>query len=97
MAVPATATVESALRENDRRDWQRHPVDVARLALRLTLLGLVLLITAVIPAALTNASADLVRLLDRMPSELRYAFTSLAQLAIVVIPLVIVIDRKSVV
>jgi len=83
--------VDSTLRENDRRDWQRHPVDVARLALRLVLLGLVLLITALIPTALTNASADLVRFLDRMPEALRYAFVGLAQLAIVVIPIVIVV------
>jgi undecaprenyl-diphosphatase len=92
--VPVSTTVEevtTTLRENDRRDWQRHPVDVARLALRLALLGFVLLITALIPAALTNASADLVRLLDRMPHELRYAFTSIAQLAIVVIPIVTVV------
>lgn len=93
-AVHVSTTVEevaSALGESDRRDWQRHPVDVARLALRLVLLGLVLLVTAVIPGALTNASADLVRLLDRMPEALRYAFTSLTQLAIVVIPIVIVV------
>jgi uncharacterized membrane protein YbhN (UPF0104 family)/tRNA A-37 threonylcarbamoyl transferase component Bud32 len=93
-AVPVSTTVEEvgiALREGDRRDWQRHPVDVARLALRLTLLGLILLITALIPAALTNTSGDLVRLLDRMPEALRYAFTSLAQLAIVAIPIVIMV------
>lgn len=94
-AVPVTAVVEpeapDALREHDRRDWQRHPVDVARLALRLTLLGLVLLVTAVIPDALTTVSTDLVTLLDRMPDALRYAFTGVAQLAIAVIPIVIVV------
>lgn len=92
-AVPVT-TVEEApttLRERDRRDWQRHPVDVARLALRLTLLGFVLLVTALIPAALTNASADFVEFLDRMPSTLRYAFIGLAQISIIVIPVVIVV------
>ena len=83
--------VSTALRENDRRDWQRHPVDVARLALRVALLGFVLLVTALIPAALTNASADLVRFLDRMPQELRYAFTGITQLAILVIPIMIVV------
>ncbi len=93
-AVRVSTTVEEvapALAERDRRDWQRHPVDVARLALRIVLLGFVLLVTAVIPAALTNASADLVRFLDRMPEALRYAFTSMAQLAIVVIPIVVVV------
>jgi uncharacterized membrane protein YbhN (UPF0104 family)/tRNA A-37 threonylcarbamoyl transferase component Bud32 len=93
-AVPVSIAAKEAaitLREDDRRDWQRHPVDVARLALRVTLLGLVLGVTALIPQALTNTSADFVRFLDRMPSELRYAFTSVAQLAILVIPIVIVV------
>jgi glycosyltransferase 2 family protein len=92
-AVTTTVLAEApdALREHDRRDWQRHPVDVARLLTRLALLGFVLLLTAVIPSALTNTSADLVRLLNRMPDALRYGLIGIAQLASLVIPVVIVV------
>ncbi|HSP30006.1 MAG TPA: lysylphosphatidylglycerol synthase domain-containing protein, partial [Ilumatobacteraceae bacterium] len=83
--------VGTALRENDRRDWQRHPVDVARLVLRLSLLGLILVLTAAFPSALTNVSADLIQLFVRMPRVVRYALVGLAQLAIVSIPVVIVV------
>jgi glycosyltransferase 2 family protein len=83
-------TVETALREHDRRDWQRHPVDVARLVLRLSLLAFILTITAAFPSALTNVSADLVRLFARMPGAVRYSLVGLAQLAILLIPVVIV-------
>jgi len=82
--------VETTLSENDRRDWQRHPVDVARLVLRLSLLGFVLLLTAAFPSALTNLSSDLVRIFVRMPSSVRYALVGMAQLTIVLIPIVIV-------
>jgi glycosyltransferase 2 family protein len=91
VAVGETALRETALREHDRRDWQRHPVDVARLVLRLSLLGLILLLTAVLPSALTNISADLVQLFARMPEPVRYSLVGVAQLAILVIPLVIVV------
>lgn len=86
-------TVEAAtsLRTHDRRDWQRHPVDVARLGLRLSLLAAVLGLTAALPAALTNVSADIIRLFGRMPSPLRYALVGLAQLAILMIPVVIIV------
>ncbi len=84
-------TASAPLREHDRRDWVRHPVDVARLAARLALLALVLLLTAVIPSALTNASADMVRFLDRMPEPLRYAFVGIAQLAILIVPVVVIV------
>lgn len=83
--------VGTTLRENDRRDWQRHPVDVARLVSRVSLLGLFLALTAALPSALKNVSADLVRLFARMPSVLRYSLVGVAQLAIVLIPLVIVV------
>ena len=62
MAVVNDDGVRSALREEDRRDWQRHPVDVVRLALRLAVLGVLLALTAAFPSALQNVSADLVRL-----------------------------------
>ena len=80
----------SALREDDRREWQRHPVDVARLALRVGFLGLLLALTAAFPSALQNVSADLVGLFVRMPAPARYLLVGLAQLAIVVIPAIIV-------
>lgn len=76
--------------EHDRRDWQRHPVDVARLVLRLSVLCLVLGITAAFPTALTNLSADLVRMFVRMPLGLRYLLVGIAQLAVVLIPVVVV-------
>jgi uncharacterized protein (TIRG00374 family) len=91
-AVGVNTTVDAvALGERDRRDWQRHPVDVARLVLRICLLGLVLLITAVFPDALTNLSADLVRMFVRMPGSVRYALVGVAQLLILTIPIVIVV------
>ncbi len=87
-----STTVDAvALRERDRRDWQRHPVDVARLVLLVCLLGVVLLITAVFPDALTNLSADLVRMFVRMPGSVRYALVGVAQIMIVTIPIVIVV------
>jgi len=85
-----TEAPSTALREGDRRDWQRHPVDSVRLVVRLCLLGLVLFLTAVLPGALTNASADIVQFFARMPEPLRYALVGVAQLAILVIPVVIV-------
>ncbi len=91
-AVPVGTTtegVETTLREHDRRDWQRHPVDVARLVWRLSLLALVLVLTAVFPSALTDLSADFVRMFARMPDAVRYALVGIAQLSIVLIPLVI--------
>lgn len=80
----------AALREGDRSEWQRHPVDVARLALRLVLLAAILAVTAALPSALQNVSADLVRLLARLPIPVRYALVGTAQLTILVLPIVIV-------
>lgn len=90
VGVNTTATVDTAaLSESDRRDWRRHPVDVARLVVRLAMLVVVLAITAALPTALTNVSIDLVRLFNRMPEPLRYALVGIAQLSIVAIPLVV--------
>jgi glycosyltransferase 2 family protein len=88
--VAVTTTVEAALREGDRREWQRHPVDVARLAMRLTLLAVVLAVTAVFPTALTNVSLDLIELFGRMPRPLRYVLVGVAQLAILLVPLIVI-------
>jgi len=86
-----TGTSErAALREQDRRDWQRHPVDVARLVVRLLMLATVLGLTAAFPAALTNVSSDLVELFARMPTPLRYALVGFAQLSVLVIPVIVV-------
>ena len=49
-----------------------------------------LFLTAVFPGALTNASADVVRFFARMPEPFRYALVGLAQLAILLVPIVIV-------
>jgi uncharacterized protein (TIRG00374 family) len=88
VTVTTTDAPTTALRESDRRDWQRHPVDAARLVIRLCLLGLILFLTAVLPGALTNASADVVRFFARMPEPLRYALVGLAQLTILAVPII---------
>ncbi len=88
--MTTTEAAPRALAERDRRDWRRHPVDVAHLVLWAALLVLVLVLTALVPSALTNASADLVRLLGRMPDWLRYALVVSAQLLIIAIPICIV-------
>ena len=79
--------VSAPLREGDRRVWRRHPGDVARLVWRSALLLVLLAITAVIPTALSNASADLVRLFQLIPDPIRYAFVGVVQIAVVTIPL----------
>jgi uncharacterized protein (TIRG00374 family) len=90
-AVAVTVTVDATLRESDRREWQRHPVDVARLAVRLALLALVLAVTAAFPTALTNISTDLIELVARIPSPLRYLLVGIAQLTILIVPVVTVV------
>lgn len=90
-AVAVTATVDAALREGDRREWQRHPVDVARLTVRLALLVFVLAVTAAFPTALTNVSTDLIELFARTPTALRYLLVGIAQLTILIIPVVTVV------
>ena len=90
--VTETSTPNAAvLREEDRRVWTRHPVDVARLIARLVVLMLLLGLTAAFPSALTNVSADLVRLFVRMPEPLRYALVGIAQLTILVVPVVLIV------
>ena len=66
-AVAVTATVDAPLREGDLGGWRRHPVDVARLSVRLVLLVVVLAVTAAFPTALTNVSTDLIELFARIP------------------------------
>lgn len=90
-AVAVTATVDATLREGDRREWERHPVDVARLSVRLALLAFVLAITAAFPTALTNVSTDLIELFARMPIALRYLLVGVAQLTILIVPVVTVV------
>jgi uncharacterized protein (TIRG00374 family) len=90
-AVAVTVTADAPLREGDRREWQRHPVDVARLAVRLALLAVVLAVTAAFPTALTNVSTDLVELFARIPRSLRYLLVGVAQLAILIVPVVTVV------
>jgi undecaprenyl-diphosphatase len=89
-AGAVTVTADASLSEGDRREWQRHPVDVARLTLRLALLAVVLALTAVYPTALTNISTDLIELFTRTPTALRYVLVGIAQLTILVVPVVVV-------
>jgi hypothetical protein len=90
VAVVKDGAAASALGEADRRDWQRHSVDVARLVVRLAVLGMLLALTAAFPSALQNVSADLVRLFARMPAPARYLLVGFAQLTILFIPAIIV-------
>lgn len=91
VVVTDTASHDTVvLGEADRRDWERHPVDVARLVWRSLMLLVVLGLTAAFPSALTNVSADLVRLFVRMPEPLRYALVGAAQLTLLVLPIVLV-------
>lgn len=83
-----SATVDATLREGDRREWERHPVDVARLSVRLALLTFVLAVTAAFPTALTNVSTDLIELFARIPRALRYLLVGVAQLTILIVPVV---------
>lgn len=86
------------LREDDRRDWRRHPGDVARLVFRSTVLLAVLGLSALTPAALRAASADLVNLFTQLPATLTDAFVGIAQIAITLIPIAIVgwlLTRRS--
>ena len=92
MVVSAPAAIDVvALTEGDRRDWRRHPVDVARLVMRLAALLVVLLLTAAFPTALTDVSADLVRLFARLPDSIRYVLVGLAQLTILLVAVAIVV------
>jgi len=77
------------LREGDRRVWRRHPGDVARLVWRSALLLVLLAITAVIPAALRNASADLVSFFALIPQPIRFALIVVVQIVVVTLPLMI--------
>jgi uncharacterized protein (TIRG00374 family) len=90
-AVAVTATGDATLREGDRREWQRHPVDVARLSVRLALLAFVLAVTAAFPTALTNVSTDLIELFARIPRALRYLLVGVAQLTILIVPVITVV------
>lgn len=88
--VSSVITERARLREQDRREWLRHPVDVVRLVVRVLLLGVVLLMTAAFPSALTNVSSDLVQFFSRMPVPLRYALVGFAQLSLIVIPVTVI-------
>ena len=82
--------VVTELREGDRREWRRHPGDIARLAGWGALLTFALVLSAVIPAALRSASADLVQFFTSLPQPARYALVGVAQIAIVVVPAIVI-------
>jgi uncharacterized membrane protein YbhN (UPF0104 family)/tRNA A-37 threonylcarbamoyl transferase component Bud32 len=79
--------VSTPLREGDRRVWQRHAGDVARLVWRGALLLFLLAITAVVPSALRNASESFVSLFLLIPDPIRFALIGIAQLAVIALPL----------
>ena len=87
VSQPTDERTSAPLREGDRRVWERHPGDVARLVWRSALLLILLAITAVVPAALRNVSADLVRLFALIPQPIRFALIVVVQIAVVTLPL----------
>ncbi|MEM9608431.1 MAG: hypothetical protein AAGA99_13475, partial [Actinomycetota bacterium] len=72
-------------------DWRRHPADVARLVFAGVVLAVALASAAAIPGALTNVSADIVRLVGRIPASLRDLLIGATQVAIVAGPIVLVV------
>lgn len=75
---------------HDRTTWRRHPSDVLRLLINGALLLIALAVVAAAPEALRNVSADLVRLVGRLPSLLRDFLVGISQLAVLVAPLVLI-------
>ncbi|MEO1064690.1 MAG: flippase-like domain-containing protein [Actinomycetota bacterium] len=72
-------------------EWRRHPSDVARLVLSGAALVLALATAANFPGALSNLSADLVVLVGRLPASVRALLIGLAQLTVIVLPIVLVV------
>lgn len=69
-------------------DWRRHPADLARLITAGLVLGLVLLLTAVEPGALTDLSDDLLGAVRRLPSSARELIAGTLQVVAVALPIV---------
>jgi len=86
-SAPLDARGSAPLDEGDRRYWRRHPGDIARLVWRSALLLMLLAITAVIPSALQNASAEFIGLFLLIPDPIRFALIGVVQVAVVAIPL----------
>lgn len=72
-------------------DWRRHPADTARLTASLLVLALMLLLAALAPDAVRNASGDLVQLVRRLPPLVRELLLGVAQLTATVGPVVIAV------
>ena len=72
-----------ALGSDDRREWRRHPGDVARFVASLLVLGALLGVTALTPTALQRVSSDLVLLFAELAETLRDALVGIAQLSLV--------------
>ena len=69
-------------------DWRRHPADLARLVAAALLLGVVLVLTAVEPRALTDLSDDLVDAVRRLPASARDLVAGVLQVVAVALPVV---------
>ncbi len=87
MSQLSDARVSAPLDESDRRYWQRHPGDIARLVWRSAVLLFLLAVTAVVPSALRNVSAEFIGLFLLIPDPIRFALIGVVQVAVVVIPL----------
>ena len=69
-------------------DWRRHPADLARLVAVALVLGVVLVLTAVEPGALTDLSDDLVDAVRRLPASARGLVAGTLQVVAFVLPVV---------
>ena len=71
---------------NEIEVWRRHPSDVARLVLSGVVLGLLLAISAWAPASVRGFSADLLRVVRRLPDPVEGVLLGLAQVAALAAP-----------
>jgi len=84
--TPATsAPAVSGIARSDV--WRRHPADVARLVLSLTVLAALVALAALEPDSVRNASADLVRLVRRLPTAVTDLVLGVAQLSALLAPI----------
>ena len=69
-----------------RTSWERHPADTARLVLAVVVGVIAVAVVRAAPDAVRGATADLVRLLDRLPGLLSRGVVGLLQVAALAAP-----------
>ena len=70
-----------------RTTWERHPADTARLALAVVVGVIAVAVVRAAPDAVRGATADLVRLLDRLPGLVSRGVVGLLQVAALAAPI----------